>query len=250
MSGVFLDGLFRVFGRTASVPISACVHYGAFRYGRREPHPYETYQSLVVGGRDRDAARKWFVDFVRYYRPKHLGESLGIDLEREYALWHLPWSRTVPTGSGWHEDPDECVDIVTHFSARGVLWFRIEQEFFWLERPVYSIGKFGWDPVRYGGTIRARKLVRRDGSECYLLLDGNHRVGALAALGKTTVRLEYLPFSVVREDRLSTWPQVRSGAFSATDAHKVFNAYFDGNPRWRVATQPAALLEIPKLSFD
>lgn len=237
---------FRLLGRRVSVPISQCVHYGAFRYGRDEPHPYETYARKLIRDGDRGAARDWFVDFLRHYRPRDLGEALGVRLERSPALWHFPWARHHPAETGWFEDPMEFPDIVTQYCHEGLLWFRLEQEFFWLERAIYSIHRHGYREERHNG-ITARKLMLADGTEAFLVLDGNHRMSALAALGHEQVSLAYLPQSVVREDDAPRWKQVRNGNCLEADARAVLHAYFNGNPCWRTTEVPAPLLECPPL---
>lgn len=233
----------RLLARRVTVPIAQCVHYGAFRYGRGEDHPYETYARLLAdGGRAR--ARAWFVDFVRHYRPRHFGPALGARLAAEHGLWHYPWDRTLPANRGWFDDPLEFPDIVTQYCAEGLLWFRIEQEFFWLERAFYSIRRFGYRPEK-GEALQARRLQRVDGADAWLILDGNHRLSALAALGHREVEVQFVPHAAVEEKKLAAWPQVRRGVYTAADAAAVFHAYFAGNPRWRVAETPAPLLECP-----
>lgn len=234
----------RVLARRVTVSICECVHYGAFRYGREEPHPYETFARMLVRDRDRAGARAWFVDFLQHYRPKNLGEALGVKLSAVHGLWHYPWAKRLPADRGWFEDPLGFPDIVTQFCPEGILWFRIEQEFFWLERAVYSIRRFGYQPDP-ANPLSARQLVRADGTTAYLILDGNHRLSARAALGHPTVELSWLPHETVREEELADWPQVRKHVFTAADAAAIFGAYFTGNPNVRTTGTPAPLLECP-----
>lgn len=140
-------------------------------------------------------------------------------------------------------DPLEFPDIVTQFCEEGVPWFRIEQEFFWLERAIFSIRRHGYREQKPG--IVARKLERADGAESFLILDGNHRLSALVALGSREVTLHYLPAATVREASCSDWRQVRAGRFTERDARSVLRAYFEGDPRWRTSLVPAPLLELP-----
>lgn len=234
----------RVLARRVTVPIRACVHYGAFRYGCEEPHPYETYARRLVRDRDRAGARAWFVDFLQHYRPRNLGEALGVKLSTPHGLWHYPWEKRLPADNGWFDDPLGFPDIVTQYCAEGILWFRIEQEFFWLERSIYSIRRFDYRPEP-ANPISARQLVRADGATAYLVLDGNHRLSALVALGYTTVELSYFPHAAVREQDLADWPQVRNGTFTAEDAQAILGAYFTGNQNVRTTGTPAPLLECP-----
>lgn len=234
----------RCLGKRVTVPIARCVHYGAFRYGHDEPHPYETYTRLLVRDGNRPAARAWLVRFLQHYRPKTFGESIGASLQGSHGLWHFPWVRRRPAECGWFDDPLGFPDIVTQFCPDGILWFRIEQEFFWLERSVYSIRRRGYQPGGINGVIGWR-FVRSDGSDTFLLLDGNHRVSALAALGFESVELMYLPGDTVYERDLLKWPQVRNGYFLEEDARRVFQAYFLGNLRWVTTEVAAPVLERP-----
>jgi hypothetical protein len=231
-------------GKRVTVPIARCVHYGAFRYGHAEPHPYEGYTRELARG-NRCGARAWFVEFLQHYRPRTFGEAVGAELEGKHGLWHFPWLKHRPDDDGWWDDPLGFPDIVTQFCDEGILWFRIEQEFFWLERSFYSIRRNGYKPGRAAGVVGWR-FVRTDGTETFLLLDGNHRVSALAALGHAAVELAYLPHHTVSERDLLRWPQVTAGTFSPKDAAAVFRAYFDGNRAWRTAAEPARLLERPE----
>lgn len=240
-----LRSALRVGGRRVTVPIAQCVHYGAFRYGRGEEHPYESYARKAAAG-DIRGARAWLVEFLRHYRPRDFGAALGVRLSRDYPMWSYPWTRGTPTDTGWFADPDGPPDIITFYSDAGILWFRIEQEFFWLDRILYSIRRDGYRPRDNGGIV-ARKLVRSDATEAFLILDGNHRLSALAALGHETVDLTYLPSSVVREEHLARWPKVAGNLFCVDDARAVLHAYFDGNSRWRITDIPAPLIGNPVL---
>ena len=235
---------FRLMGRNVTVPIAQCVHYGAFRYGRNEPHPYETYARKLVRDGDRGGARAWLVEFLRHYRPRSFGEALGVELGAKHGLWHYPWARRVPADDGWFDDPVGYPDIITQFCEEGIPWFRIEQEFFWLERAIFSIRRHGFREDPRNG-ITARKLVREDGTEAFLVLDGNHRVSALAALGHETVPLHILPIATVRERAVRSWAQVRAGRYTEADARAVLRAYFGGNTRWRTTETAAPRLECP-----
>lgn len=225
-----------------TVQVSACVHYGAFRYGRGEYNPYETYLVDLLRDGDPQPARRRLWEFLRHYRPRHFGEALGADLRETQALWRYPWSRGQPPPA-WVERDEDCPDILTHFLDRGVSRRRVEQEFEWLEKALESIRQHGYQPKRFGSTVLARKLVRLDGAQSYLLQDGNHRVAALVALGRREVEVSCPPWLTVREAELSGWFQVRCGACSAADARWIFHAYFEGNVRPRTVDSPAPIWE-------
>ncbi len=235
--------------RVVEAPISSCVHFCAFRYGQVQYNPYETYVVEVQRGMPIDAVRQRFIDFLRQYRPRNMGEALGvIGLPAAYPLWVYPWD-DVDLGQfgrkmGWCDDPNEAPDILTHFSDRGILSFRIEQEFYWLGRALQAIRDEGYQPCKYG-YVRALQLCRRDGDTAYLLLDGNHRVSALSALGYQKVMLEYDSNAVVREQDCDGWRGVARGAYNKDDALRIFAAYFVGNEHYVTTADRAPILEPP-----
>lgn len=225
-----------------TVALGQCVHYCGFRYGRGEYNPYETYLHDLVRTGNVAAARARFVDFLQHYRPRNFAEALGVELNRPGALWFYPWVRHAPPPA-WCENPADCPDILTHFSARGIPRPRIEEEFGWLERALDSIRTHGYEPRKFRSSILARKLIREDGATAYLLQDGNHRLAALSALGRRDATVCCPPWLAVRESELLHWPQVRRGVYSADDARRVFRVHFQGNHRPRTTPFAAEILE-------
>lgn len=243
MGGWWHKLAFRWLAREETVPIADCVHFCGFRYGRGEYNPYETYLRMAVGPEGPARARERFNEFLQHFRPADFGAALGLDLSRRYPLWLYPWSRRNPARSGWQDDPDDCPDILTHFSARGILRWRAEEELGWLNRALASIREHGYQPAKFGSAIAARRFIRGDGRTAWLLLDGNHRVSALSALGTERVVVRYLPPATVRETDLPRWVQVRNGVYDPGDAARVFRVHFDGNLRPRTTDRPAPFLE-------
>jgi len=239
------------------VRIEQCVHYCGFRYGKRQFNPYETYSIEYHDGVPIREVRRKFIDFLQHYRPRHMAEALGLSgLSRRYPLWVYPWQELEPAGypDSWFDSPDAMTDIMTQFCETGILSHRIEQEFFWLERVCYSIVENGYDPERHRGPgaaltcyspVTTLMLTRKDGNSVHLLLDGNHRVSALSALGHETVLVERSPTDTIREQDCQSWYGVRRGTYSLGDALRIFHAYFDGN-RDGCTTQTAAAILGPE----
>jgi hypothetical protein len=244
MNGGWRRWLSGILSREETVPIASCVHFCGFRYGRGEYQPYESYVTALARGEDRAAARGRFVRFLQHYRPRHFAEALGATSVREHPLWSYPWIARPPPPA-WRETFAECPDILTHFCAQGVSGPRIREEWSWLEGALASIREHGYQPARFGSPLSVRRLESADGARMHLVLDGNHRLSALSALGHTVAPVRLLARSVVRETELRRWPQVRSGAWSPEDAQAVFRAYFNGNHRPETTTQPAAWREEP-----
>ena len=234
--------------RIRIVSLSNCVHYSAFRYGRDEYNPYETYLVQIANGIPPESAQSTFTEFLQHYRPRHLGEALGCGgaLTKQYPMWNFPWDEINPARfnfrTGWHTDPSDSPDILTHFSESGILRYRIDEEFFWLERAFHSIKLNGYHPWRQWSFIRARTLRRGDGTEAHLLTDGNHRAAAMSALGYDSARV-YQTSRKILETECDRWPGVRSGHFTRDDALAIFRAYFNGNVNYRTAVSPAGIIE-------
>lgn len=229
---------------TVNVSIDSCVHYCGFRYGREEYNPYETYiRDLHFAGKD--IARKKFITFLQYYRPHTMAEAVGINSTINSPLWLYPWDKNLQSEfsnqRGWCEDPNDCPDIITHFSAKGILRFRIEQEFAWLENAYYSIKKMGYLPEKYNNFIEVMQLLKNDGQSSFLVLDGNHRISALSVLGEKEASCQIL--KKIYENNAEQWPGVKEKLFSHKDALAIFNAYFYGNHKYITAKEPAAIID-------
>lgn len=233
---------FRWRARPRVVPVDCCVHYGAFRYGRGDENPYERYALALARGEPIGEARVRFADFLRHYRPRDFGAALGVTLSHTHPLWDFPWRRGGAEAPAWVDDPDDAPDILTHFSERGILGFRLDEEFLWAERLFYSFRRFGFQPAQFGGLIAVRTLVAADGSERHLVLDGNHRVSAIVALGVKDVTVHAVRQHVVRERELPRWPRVADGTYTPDDARRIFSAYFNGNAVTRTTEVPAPIL--------
>jgi hypothetical protein len=225
-----------------AVKIADCVHHCAFRYGRGELNPYENYIVGLANGVPKDELRARFVEFVRHYRPKDVGEALGVRTERSIPLWLLPWKswRKLLRPGGWCATPAEVVDLMTQFSAGGILAAHIEREYFWLERAWDNIGKYGYRPEQHS-YITVFEL-RGERESRYVVLDGNHRLSSLAARGESQVLVRRVRWDKAVRGRARLWPLVLSGHVSHGDAMRVFDAYFHGNAKRQRSDDPAPIV--------
>lgn len=226
------------------VPLRTCVHpYTAFRYGAQEYNPYETYQIELNRGVKLSEVRRKFIEFLRHYRPRHFGDALGISLTHPWASCVYPWEDRDPgdwQNHGWRADPDDIPDLLTHFSEAGIPSVRIDEEFMWLERSLRAISEHGYLPEKYG-PAEALELRRVDGSAAYLLLDGNHRAGALVALG-CSATISVRCHGPIRERDVDRWPSVRLGRIARQDALAIFAAFFSGNSTWKPSARLAEII--------
>lgn len=236
--------------RIRTIAIEDCVHYCGFHYGRTAFNPYENYVIGLAREESVDSLRAGFTDFIRYYRPRSLGEALGVVTNRPVPLWLLPWKswRKLWRPGGWCSSPQRVPDILTYFCEQGVLRSRIEEEFFWLERAWSAIREQGYQPQRFG-YIEVLEL-HRSGQSVFLVLDGNHRLSALAAMGMREVRVRQRRWFRINRHLARFWPLVMSGHIDHADALKLFDAYFDGQTRPMRATVPAVLIEDDRESAE
>lgn len=227
------------------IPLASCVRYTGFRFGCQEFNPLENRARDLHHGGSFLGSRRNFVEFLRYYRPRGMAEALGIELREHCPLWAYPWWKIpedrLSSEYGWFENPEDGPDIITHFSDAGILAHRIDQEFFWQEQALWMIGKHGYRSDRYSH-IEVCELRRPGHQSAFIVLDGNHRISALSALGQESVRVLRDRGLVIHEDRLADWPGVRSGRVRPDDAHAIFMAYFRGNSRWRTTDVPARII--------
>ncbi len=227
-----------------TVAIKSCIHYCGFKYGGEHYHPYETtIERFHREPENAMAIKRQFIDFLKYYRPRSFNDAFDITLSKNYPLWTYPWHQHADhsQGNNWVSDPDDIVDIITHFCEKGIPSYKIDREFYWMTRALKQMA-MGYQPEQYS-FIEALKFKRKDRTAAFLLLDGNHRVSALHALGETQVELLTRPAATVRENDVHKWPGVRNKAFTTGDALAIFNNYFDGKVCLRTSEIPAQLLD-------
>ena len=239
-----LRSLFDFRTEKADVSIDACVHYCGFRYAQDEYNPYQTYAIELSHEVSKEKRRERFVEFLKYYRPENMTQALGITLSVPIPLWTYPWDRHMRHEfaqlRGWCKNPKDCPDILTHFSKKGILQSRIEEEFYWMERAYYSIKEHGYQPLKLKNHVEVLRLVKDDNRKSYLLLDGNHRVSAMHALGIKKVNV--ILRKSIYERECSNWYCVRKNMVLARDALNIFNAYFCGNKNYRTTRNPAQII--------
>jgi hypothetical protein len=231
------------------VPIERCVHFCAFPYGKSCYNPYESYLIDIVDGKDVINARRRFIDFLLYYRPRDMGEALGVTLSRKYPLWLYPWHHPWEPYSkvdfkmnrGWWNKPSTFRDILTQFSDEGILSFRVEEEFVWLEKALFSIVDNGYNPRKFQNYVSGLEL-RGDNQSVFILIDGNHRVGALSALGHKTVTIRRKRLYLIIQENYKDWYGVKNGFYADKDALDIFIAYFTGNRKYRISSRAARII--------
>ena len=226
--------------RVCTVPIGRCYHYRGFRYGGFGNNPYEDYIVGLAAGAPRATLRTNFAEAILQCRPRTLDEALQIDLGG-WPLWEFPWTRKPQSSIHYQDDPAQLQDVVCQYSPKGVLSSHINREFGWLEGAYDSLRSQGYLPRRYG-YIRCLELRPATGESSFLVLDGNHRIAALHALGASTAEVETFALQTVRRSAVKRWPRVRDLSFSEAAALRVFDRYFQPRNPPLLNLHPAALI--------
>lgn len=228
--------------RPIKIPINKCVHFCGFRYGCGDYNPFESYINDLHCN-NKDVARKRFITFLQHYRPKTMSTALGVSLSCNSPLWEFPWNKNASNcfdfKKGWMDDPNDIPDIITHYSPKGILSFRIEEHFMLLENAYWSIKKYGYQPIKFNNFIEVLRFDRKDGRSAFLALDGNNRLTALSVLRQHEVLC--IQRRVVKECKIDNWPGVKNNLFSHEDALKIFEVYFHGNNNL-ITTQEATCI--------
>ena len=205
-----------------NVALSDCVHFRGFRYGGFGNNIYEDY---ILGLRDGIELRKLrmlLINRVLGLKANTWEAALGIKLNGNHRSWSFPWGfYSVPVD--FEPTASNNPDVICHFSSEGVLASHLNREFFWLERAFQSM-QIGYMPDRYG-YIQLLTLQKK-GQRRFIVLDGNHRISAMHALGITHFDAQ-CKWVGLRDSRYARiWPSVLIGHISLGDALNIFNRYF------------------------
>jgi hypothetical protein len=158
----------------------------------------------------------------------------------EQPPWSFPWVPAAHEVSPPIAEPAENPDIVCHTCDQGVLVSHVNREFAWLERAHASILSQGYRPGSHGYVTCVELVGERETS--YLVLDGNHRISSLHAVGSRELQIKQSVGSRVHRAEVERWPQVRNGTYSVGDALQVFDRYFAATNPALVPLNPARLI--------
>ncbi len=233
--------------RRAEVETQRCVHLSGQRYDGDPPPAPVRYLRALLDGEPVLQVRRVLIDHLRCYRPGDLAEALGLDaLEGTHRDWIYPWERPRPRHSVvkkmWHERTDQLPGVLYHFSADGIPTELLDAEFTLFEAALESLRSEGYRPTRHRDPVRVQALVEGGRALRFIVLDGHHRVTAMAALGRSSFDAICRPADDVILEQLPRWYGVRRGAFSSADAQKIFAGYARGPLRAAPASEPASLL--------
>jgi hypothetical protein len=208
------------------VQISDLRHYCGFKYGCNTFNPYENFIVGLHSGVHLDTLKQNFNNFLISYRPENLGEALGINLSKKYPLRCYPWTSNCTLGNGWVSKPESVTDVMTYFCDLGIPFTLVEQEYFWHQRAYSNIKDIGYQPKKYGYIQLIEISVKNKKS--FIVLDGNHRVSALSALGFKSVCAKINKSHIYNIQNVHLFPQVAQMAMPENDAIRIMQKYIDG----------------------
>lgn len=207
------------------VRIDECVHYRGFLYGGFGNNIYEDYIIGLANGVSLTHLREIFIKRILAFDGTDFSSALNIQLTRRYSPWIYPWSLgSMIKSKIIYFDPTNNPDIICHSSPQGVLASHINREFSWLET-AYNAMLAGYKPQTYGYINLCR--LQRNNQTRYIVLDGNHRLSAMHALGFTVVKAKIYSPILCNASLSRMWPGVIFGRFTHKDAISVFNRYFE-----------------------
>jgi hypothetical protein len=219
-------------------------------YGYDSPHPYVQALRTYLEQGDDAAAKEVLSFYWSAWRPGNAAEYLRLDPARADPLLKssppapviLPWTHVAAIDylrrQKWMEREDyrRLVDSgcpPVRCCGPKPTWF-IESRYKNLVDLCKSIRTDGYRDYIASAPVKAYCLIRGR-SVRYVLINGQHRLSVLSALGHTTASVlvnsprSWRPVPPrVRADDVEAWPFVRERIMSAQDARRIFDIVFDG----------------------
>ncbi len=231
------------------IAIKDCRHFRGYRYGLYSNNIYEDYIVGISRGVDLQVLRLQFVKRIIGTRTTNFAETLGIVLSKKAQNWDYPWNmRTTKTDFTAFNNPD----IVCHTSTDGkILISHLNREFTWLENAFANIKNEGYLPEK-NSYITVLKLVSQE-KNSYIVLDGNHRISTLAALGISHCKMRVLTKFLLHENLHYLWFGYLFRQYTTQDSLSIFLRYFwDSNPEIKESDDFSSLIhdEISLIQFN
>lgn len=220
-------------------PLSECVVYNGFTTARSGWHPFVQAASDYIERGIDDYERSLLPRYYQAWQPKNaLDAMIGLAsgpaslMELPSYVFHVPWSDKTPREQAAFmariiEIENSSFGAPTLTSADGyclhgpVSASKGRLELKRLLRVVESIRRHGYDRSKGDVTVH---VLHRNGQFRYMIIHGQHRAAALAALGHE--RLPAIPINLVDADHVEHWPGVYRGFWTASDALTFFDHLF------------------------
>lgn len=169
--------------------------------------------------------------YLKNFTPASISELAGIAGEEPLPPFVYPWGSfnggsEVSGKNAWTSrfcGPSTDAFVMEEFGRTIALY--------------QTVRATGYRPYRYPNSfIGGTWMLAADGRRRFVVMQGNHRMAALAHLGQTSIAVRSMKqaLKVVRESDIESWPLVASGRCSRTHARKVFQFFFDQSG-WQVA---------------
>lgn len=231
--------------RFYACPVAQLRNILALPFAQGKGHPFTEGLSDFRHNRKITAHDSRMARFYERYQPTTLLEAFfgspdhpllqdipAKDLEALETLttntYLAPWvDEAIPMGGFGHAMPEaEGSHYLGPVSER-----HLTSEYARLQKVMTSIEQHGFDINKQTDTVRGYFLFHHKETVC-VIVGGNHRVGALAALNSPTVPVESHPQRprFVTLKTLDAWPMVQNGTFSKALAQAVFLRFFYPSP--------------------
>jgi hypothetical protein len=169
--------------------------------------------------------------FLKHFTPGSISDLAGVRGEEPLPLFVYPWGAFNTAAGAAAKNP-----WTSRFCGPSTDEF-IAEEFHRTVQLYQALRETGYRPYRYPNSfIGGTWLMANDGRRRFVVMQGNHRMAALAHLGAqvVAVRSIHQALPAVHESDLPRWPLVASGRCSPTHAREVFEFFFRHNG-WHVA---------------
>jgi hypothetical protein len=227
--------------RFFACPMDIARNILALPFVKGQGHPFTEGMVDYLAMPSRSANQTRMALFYERYQPKNLLEAFfgGIDhplldglttfdLEPLVTLsskWYVvPWVQEPIKMGGFGEAMPEAAG--SHYLGP-VSDQHLFSEFERIKAVVHSVQTHGFDVEKQTDTIRGYFLMHQD-RPVMVVVGGNHRVGALAAMNSPYVPIERHPErpSVVRLEEIDQWPLVANGTFTIPMAKAIFLRFY------------------------
>lgn len=171
--------------------------------------------------------------FLKSFCPASISILAGVASEEPLPLFVYPWGTFNSGGVSRNKDP-----MMSRFCGPSSDSFVFEEYKRTIE--LYkSVSANGYRPYQYPNSfIGGTWLIAADGEKRFVVMQGNHRMAALAHLGYKAIPVRRIrqALPIVRETDLPSWHTVKNGRCSEAHARRVFKFFFEQNGR-HVAAQ-------------
>lgn len=163
------------------------------------------------------------------FTPEDMCQAFGYDSSMcGLPLFVFPWGK-FRLGCNKLKDP-----LKSRFCGPTELG-RIEKEFIDSINLYLDIKDNGYQIIRRRSVIGGTFIINKKNDKRFIVLQGNHRISALAALGHKKVLVYTMGgyLNKIEEHKIESWKEVRKGSCSKKLALAIFHSFFNGKGNFR-----------------